>query len=163
MDETEQNSAAQTEENSQEGTTQNEQTISMSAYKKLQRDLQKSQDTVKSFEAKQREGESVEQALERERQRADGLERELQVASVKASAPAELHDIIDSFVSKHGFVPDAEDMELLASKVTRSEPSNQETTTTQSSGVRNSPASRKPVDRTTDAYLQSVTLDQIKG
>lgn len=143
--------------------TQQEQTISMSAYKTLQKQLQRQGDTIKVLEEKSREGESVEQALTRERDRNKELERDLKVLNVKATAPAELHDVIDSFVNKHGFVPDEEDLALLSSKVTKAETQTTEATPSGSSGVRNSPAGKKTQDFTSDEYLQSIQLDQIKG
>lgn len=160
MAENEQNVSSQSEGKQPEGQPTREETVPMSSYKKLQRDLQKTQDAIKALEAKSREGESVEAALERERKERAELERELKVERVKRTAPAELHDVIDNFVNKHGFVPDDEDLALLATKVKPAENAQAASTQQQSSGVRNSPAgsSGKP-DFGDVEYLKGIKVE----
>ena len=156
MAEKEQTTPSQTEgQQGQPAPTQEEKTVSMSSYQTLQRDLQKTKDALKLRELKDREGESVEQALIYEREEKASLERELKIERVKRQTPADKHAVIDRFVEKHGFVPDAEDLELLTVNGTPQEEP-------QSSGVRNSPASRgsKP-NFDDDDYLRSVKLDSI--
>ena len=149
----------QPEGTSQEGTP--EPTVRMSDYKTLQRELQKEKDKNKELEAKTREGESVEQALEREREERKALERDLKVSRVKGEAPRELHGLIDNFVTKYGVVPDEDDLELLkkAAPVRTEETPN--TTTTESSGIRNASAGKPKGGELSDDDLKRIKLSDI--
>lgn len=158
MAENEQNEGARSEEQ-QENLSTREETIPISSYKKLQRDLQKLQDSHKELVAKARQGEPVEAALAREREEKAALERELKVERIKRTAPSELHDVIDNFVNKHGLVPDDEDLELLSAKVKRTDNA-EASTSNQSSGVRNSPAGKNSGPNwDDDEYLKSVRVE----
>lgn len=137
-----------------EGTQQptQEATVSMSAYQKLQQKLQKANDQLRQNDAKLREGETLEQAYAREQQRASELEKELQLERVRGKVPQEFQPLVDSFMTKYGFVPDEEDLALL-------KPARSGETQNESSGLRNAPAGRanKP-NYEDDDYLRSVKL-----
>jgi predicted nuclease with TOPRIM domain len=140
MAESEPKGGSQTDGTSGKEGTQ-EKTVRMSDYQELQRQNQKLHDENKAFKEKQREGESVEDALKREREENARLNRDLGLERAKRTAPETLHGLIDRFVEKHGFVPDAEDIELLKSNLKPAEAppgdGKQEGDGGESSGMRN--------------------------
>lgn len=158
--ENEQNVGSRSEGQQPEGQPTREETVPMSSYKKLQRDLQERTDKVKAFEAKAREGEPVEAALAREREEKETLQKELKVERIKRAAPADTHDAIDNFVSKYGIVPDDDDLKMFSKPVTVAEQAQQAPTQQESSGVRNSPAGAAGKPNYDDPeYLRSIQVE----
>jgi hypothetical protein len=156
--------------------TQKSETISMSAYKKLQGDLQKANDSLKELRAKAREGQSVEAQLAEVQSELEEANRKLRVADLKAGAPKELHDFIDKQLAK-GRDLDAEDIQDLVDRLpkadSKEEPKDDkpkgkadekaDDKQKESSGVRNSGPKQPDVEADVDDFLKKTNMKDALG
>jgi len=126
-------------------------TVPISAYKTLQRELQKVKDEVKQYKGEP----SLEEQLAAATEEKTRLQRLLEAADARAKAP-EIAPLVDKFVEKHGIVPDAELLEEMK-KLTQSAPAS---TRPETSGMRNAPA-QTPQQKEEQQVLDLLKKEQL--
>lgn len=151
--------------------TQRSDTIAMSAYKKLQGDLQKANNALKELRVQSREGQSAEAQLAEVQAELVEKNRELNTLRLKSQAPKELHDYIDKQLAK-GRELDDEDIEDLVARLPKSDskddskekPDGKSTESQkETSGVRNSGPKTPDNDADVDAFLKGVNVKDALG
>lgn len=165
--------SGQESEGTGKSSTQKSDTISMSAYKTIQKDLQKAKDELKELKARAREGQSVEAQLNEVQTELEERNRELNTLRLKAIAPKELHDYIDKQLDK-GRVLDEDDIQDLVDRLPKnvSEEGKPNGKTTEekgkesqkeTSGVRNSGPIVPDSDEALDDYLKKTNVKDALG
>lgn len=112
-------------------------TVPISAYKTLQRELQVVKDENKKYKGEP----SLEEQLQVASEERTRLQQLLGAAEAKAKAP-EIGSLVDKFVEKHGIVPDPE----LIEEMRKLAQSSGVVARPETSGMRNAPAT-SPADR----------------
>jgi hypothetical protein len=164
----EQKAPSTTDEKGGDASTQ-EKTVPMKSYTKLQADLQKAKEDLKTYQERDREGQSVEAQLSQARQDLADATRELKSVKLKSVAPEDLHDWIDTQFAK-GRDLDEDDIQVLVERMTdttnkseKAEKVDKKAEPKEKSGIRNGQPKIPDSDAEADELLKNTPMSAFFG